>query len=916
MSLNHPSHKPSTPSEIPFEEWKLTAYVLNELDSADREEVERLLSIHARWRQEVESLRNTIGQLEDALVPVSPHAELTSTQKTTIQKAMASNANHIVCSEPANIALPRRSVDRSKRRRRRVLAALLATAACIPVGFLGWWTWSQRTQNQQAWGIQFESAATESVVASKTLSSSEDRSLEHAESAGKNPSLVTSDNARQNLDATKHVVNSTSGDATEVASTQVHAPDGGSILVGGIRRGPDGAVERGGKNKTESNKSFGLEASRGSSAGMGMGSGGYGSEGSTEFKRISTNPGSGSFGPGMGSDKDRAMSGMDGMPGMGSGGMGGGGMGGAGGGMPGMGGPGMGGSGMGPGMGMGSGMGSGAMGSGSGDASGPGASAAGGWGRSASPPPNLSVSPRMIVAEEEVRIAGHSRRTLPPELKDNLRSQRGLESKSGDRFETIVETPFVLAETAPVTTFSIDVDTASYGKMRQMIQQARTLPAPDMIRIEEMINYFEYEYPSPVDDKPFSAEMKLQVCPWNSDHLLLRVGLQAQKLAMETRPPCNLVFLIDVSGSMDQPNKLPLVQRTLSILASRLRTDDRVAIVVYAGAAGCVLESTPGHQRDRILSAIENLRAGGSTNGGQGIQLAYQLAKENFIEGGANRVILCTDGDFNVGTTSTESLVEMVKGYAKSNVFLTCLGYGMGNYNDDMMEKIAKDGNGVHGVVDTDREARRLMVEQMQGTLVTVAKDVKIQMDFNPELVQSYRLIGYENRALTNADFSNDKKDAGDIGAGHTVTALYEIVPRSRVKSITEPQEGEGQSKYAKPIVKNETISATPTSEFSNEWLTLKIRYKQPQASESTKLEFVLKQPEKDAVIAGADSDSQWAAAVAEFGLLLRQSQYAPEANWDRMIERASGASNGNEHREECVSLMRAAKQMANRVGR
>jgi Ca-activated chloride channel family protein len=514
----------------------------------------------------------------------------------------------------------------------------------------------------------------------------------------------------------------------------------------------------------------------------------------------------------------------------------------------------------------------------------------------------------------EAALGPPSGKSIPSELKENLRQRQKVDRTSGDRFDTIVEKPFVVTEQAPVTTFSIDVDTASYGKMRQMIQQARQLPTPDMIRIEELINYFEYEYPNPSDDKPFSADMKLMACPWNQENLLLRVGLQAQKLQTETRPRCNLVFLIDVSGSMGAPNKLPLVQRTLSILASRLRNDDRVAIVVYAGAAGCVLESTPGHQRDRILNAIENLHAGGSTNGAQGIELAYQMARENFVGDGSNRVILCTDGDFNVGTTSTESLVELVKHNAKGNVFLTCLGYGMGNYNDDMMEKIAKDGNGVHGVVDNDREAYRLMVEQLQGTLVTVAKDVKIQMDFNPALVQSYRLIGYENRALTNADFSNDKKDAGDIGAGHTVTALYEIVPSSVVQTAKSQ---EGESKYLKPAPKKDVVVPSPSSEIANEWLTLKIRYKQPKESTSTKIEFVLKKHDMDVGTLKADSDLQWASAVAEFGLLLRRSRYAPEASWGGMIDRAASATNGNEHRTECVSLMRAAKQLFDQtVGR
>jgi Ca-activated chloride channel family protein len=429
-----------------------------------------------------------------------------------------------------------------------------------------------------------------------------------------------------------------------------------------------------------------------------------------------------------------------------------------------------------------------------------------------------------------------------------------------------------------------------------------------MVRIEELVNYFEYEYPSPQDDTPFAASIKMLPCPWNKNHKLVRVGIQAKKLQAEERPKCNLVFLIDVSGSMNDPNKLPLVQRSLSMLASRLRNDDRVAIVVYAGAAGCVLESTPGHNREKIVAAIHNLQAGGSTNGGQGIQLAYSIARENFIPGGANRVILCTDGDFNVGVTNTDSLVEMMKENAKSNVFLTCLGYGAGNYNDSMMEKISKDGNGVYGMVDNDREAKKLMVEQMTGTLVTVAKDVKLQLDFNPNLVRSYRQIGYEDRQLANADFNNDKKDAGDIGAGHSVTAFYEIVPASLQEPSLTPDSSE--SKYKKRGESAVQTKPQPTGDES-EWLTLRVRYKQPEASESTKQEFVLANRPITEMGESSDSELQWATAVAEFGLLLRQSKMAPNASWDSMLERASAACNGNTHRIECLELMRTAKGLA-----
>jgi Ca-activated chloride channel family protein len=499
-------------------------------------------------------------------------------------------------------------------------------------------------------------------------------------------------------------------------------------------------------------------------------------------------------------------------------------------------------------------------------------------------------------------------RRLPDELRANLKSRPSIDSPSADRFDSIIEKPFTDANTEPVTTFSIDVDTASYSKVRQTIQQQGRLPSPNMVRIEELINYFEYEYPSPQDDTPFAASIKMLPCPWNKNHKLVRVGIQAKKLQAEERPKCNLVFLIDVSGSMNDPNKLPLVQRSLSMLASRLRNDDRVAIVVYAGAAGCVLESTPGHNREKIVAAIHNLQAGGSTNGGQGIELAYSIARENFIPGGANRVILCTDGDFNVGVTNTDSLVEMMKENAKSNVYLTCLGYGAGNYNDSMMEKISKDGNGVYGMVDNDREAKKLMVEQMTGTLVTVAKDVKLQLDFNPNLVRSYRQIGYEDRQLANADFNNDKKDAGDIGAGHSVTAFYEIVPVSLQEPSLTPDSSE--SKYKKRGESAVQTKPQPTGDES-EWLTLRVRYKQPEASESTKQEFVLANRPITEMGESSDSELQWATAVAEFGLLLRQSKMAPNASWDSMLERASAACNGNTHRIECLELMRTAKGLA-----
>ena len=515
----------------------------------------------------------------------------------------------------------------------------------------------------------------------------------------------------------------------------------------------------------------------------------------------------------------------------------------------------------------------------------------------------LSTTVRSRDSEQE------SLRMLPDELAANvpLNLRKRNDSPAGDRFEPIIETPFVTPAQAPLSTFSVDVDTASYSKIRQYLTQTNSLPVPNMVRIEEMINYFEYNYAGPTDKAPFSANLAMEPCPWNREHQLVRVGLQARKLERSQRPKANLVFLLDVSGSMDEPNKLPLVKRTLALLTEQLTENDRVAIVVYAGAAGCVLPSTIGSNKQVILDSLNHLNAGGSTNGGQGIQLAYSIAKEHFVPGGVNRVILCTDGDFNVGITGDDALVEMLEANAKSNIFLTCLGYGQGNYNDSMMEKISNRGNGIYGMIDSEMEARRMMVEQLQGTLVTVAKDVKIQVDFNPSQVASYRLIGYEDRRLAAKDFDNDQKDAGEIGAGHRVTALYEIAMVGGSNDPARPENGE-TSKYAKkPTVDAAPIPIAPqAAELAEEILTLKVRYKEPEGTVSTKQEFVLKKADQNQRTE-IDRDLQWASAVAEFGLLLRQSNMAPHADWGNMIERAAVSAGGDAYRLECVQMMRKA---------
>ncbi len=345
-----------------------------------------------------------------------------------------------------------------------------------------------------------------------------------------------------------------------------------------------------------------------------------------------------------------------------------------------------------------------------------------------------------------------------------------------ESYDPLVDNQFLAVSENPLSTFSIDVDTASYSNIRRFLLQQNQLPPAGAVRIEELINYFHYQYPQPEGERPFSVTTEVASCPWAAEHRLVRIGLKGREIAADKRPPTSLVFLIDVSGSMEQPNKLPLVQESLKLLTKQLTENDHVAIVVYAGNSGMVLPSTRGDKHEEIIAAIERLRAGGSTNGGQGIQLAYEIASQNFLKGGVNRVILATDGDFNVGITNQDELVRLIQEQAKTGVFLTTLGFGYGNLKDSTMQKLADKGNGNNYYIDDLPEARKVLVEQMGGTLVTIAKDVKIQIEFNPQEVAGYRLIGYEKRMLAKEDFNNDKIDAGEIGAGHTVTALYEVV--------------------------------------------------------------------------------------------------------------------------------------------
>ncbi len=461
---------------------------------------------------------------------------------------------------------------------------------------------------------------------------------------------------------------------------------------------------------------------------------------------------------------------------------------------------------------------------------------------------------------------------------------------NAEAYGHITENPFRSVAVAPLSTFSADVSTASYSNVRRFLTEGK-LPPRDAVFLAEMVNYFPYRYPEPVGDNPVSLTLDIAPCPWQPDHKLARIGVKARTLAPNETPRRNLVFLIDVSGSMESENRLPLVKKSVELLVNQLTPEDRVSIVTYAGDAGLKLPPTPGNQRGRILEAVRSLRAGGSTNGEGGIKLAYETARRSFIDGGANRVILCTDGDFNVGQTSESELIQLIEKERASRVFLTVLGYGMGNIKDSQLHKLAEHGNGHYAYIDTIEEARKVFVEQ-GGALVCVAKDVKFQVEFNPTKVTAYRLLGYENRLLKDEDFKDDMKDAGDIGSGHTVTALYEIVP----VGVTIDLPGVDPLKYQKP--------AQPAT-ASSEWLTVKMRYKQPDGDVSKELATVLAGNAEKAM----GEDFRFAAAVAEFGLVLRDSPYKGRANLADVLDRATGAMNydPNEHRRAFLDMVRLA---------
>ncbi len=482
-----------------------------------------------------------------------------------------------------------------------------------------------------------------------------------------------------------------------------------------------------------------------------------------------------------------------------------------------------------------------------------------------------------------------------PEVRDpRIPPAYGTES-----YDHVSDNAFKAVADEPLSTFSIDVDTASYSNVRRHLDSGR-LPPAGAVRIEELVNYFDYAYEPPSGRDPFASHVEVAGCPWNADHRLARIGLKGWEIPNNERPASNLVFLLDVSGSMNQPNKLPLLKDALGLLVEQLGADDRVAIVVYAGAAGLVLPSTSARDGRAILEAMDRLKAGGSTHGSDGIHLAYETAADHFIEGGVNRVILATDGDFNVGTTSQSGLVDLVEEKARSGIFLTVLGFGMGNYKDSTLEKLADKGNGNYAYIDTQAEARKVLVEEISGTLVTIAKDVKIQVEFNPAQVGYYRLIGYENRILAAEDFNDDTKDAGEIGAGHTVTALYEIVPAG--VPLNAP--GVDALKYQQPV------HLSPDA-ASGELMTLKVRYKEPDGHVSKKLTFPITDSGRS--YATASADFKFAASVASFGMLLRDSPYKGTSTFDGVIELAGEGAVRDRHgyRAEFVRLVKKARNLS-----
>ena len=503
------------------------------------------------------------------------------------------------------------------------------------------------------------------------------------------------------------------------------------------------------------------------------------------------------------------------------------------------------------------------------------------------------------VIEEDVEITSNEAALMEPSA--NATSKMILSSppqqRNAETYKEIKENSFVAVAQQPVTTFSADVDRAAYANVRRIIGYGQ-IPPKDAVRIEEMVNYFDYDYPAPEEGSasPLRVSPELAPAPWNPNHLLLRIGLQAKKIDLAQAPPSNIVFLIDVSGSMDEENKLPLLQSSFKMLLGQLRPDDKVAIVTYANGTKVALPSTSVKDKEKIIKVLDNLYASGGTSGGRGIQLAYEQAQKSFIKNGNNRIILATDGDFNIGINNTTDLEKFIEKQRESGIYMSVLGFGMGNYRDDMAETIADKGNGNYAYIDNITEAKKVLVNELSGTLFAVAKDVKLQLEFNPKYVKEYKLIGYENRMLANEDFTNDKKDAGEIGAGHTVTALYELVPSDgkvaqslRYQSQELNEKGKG-----------------------NELGFLKIRYKDPKVKDAKSVEITEPLIFNKKALKETSADYRFAASVAEFGILLRDNSNKANATYDQIIELAEGAigKDPEGYRKEFVRLVKSVKML------
>ena len=503
------------------------------------------------------------------------------------------------------------------------------------------------------------------------------------------------------------------------------------------------------------------------------------------------------------------------------------------------------------------------------------------------------------VIEEDVEIISNEAALMEPSA--NATSKMILSSppqqRNAETYKEIKENSFVAVAQQPVTTFSADVDRAAYANVRRIIGYGQ-IPPKDAVRIEEMVNYFDYDYPAPEEGSasPLRVSPELAPAPWNPNHLLLRIGLQAKKIDLAKAPPSNIVFLIDVSGSMDEENKLPLLQSSFKMLLGQLRPDDKVAIVTYANGTKVALPSTSVKDKEKIIKVLDNLYASGGTSGGKGIQLAYEQAQKSFIKNGNNRIILATDGDFNIGINNTTDLEKFIEKQRESGIYMSVLGFGMGNYRDDMAETIADKGNGNYAYIDNITEAKKVLVNELSGTLFAVAKDVKLQLEFNPKYVKEYKLIGYENRMLANEDFTNDKKDAGEIGAGHTVTALYELVPSDgkvaqslRYQSQELNEKGKG-----------------------NELGFLKIRYKDPKVKDAKSVEITEPLVFNKKALKETSTDYRFAASVAEFSILLRDNSNKANATYDQVIELAEGAigKDPEGYRKEFVRLVKSVKML------